>query len=228
MSKPWFKKNPGRYTQEKERVKRKYPELSFTQDSEEIVVHGAFPVLGESGRVLDRYQIKIRIPPGFPNEVPVVYETGGSIPRSRERHIENEEGKCCLEIEEDFWIRHGQEFNMTEFLDGPVRSFFADQSYFEEEGSWPHGQRSHGAEGIFEAYEELLGTQDRKAVCRWVYLLAQDEEIPFSYECPCGSGRRIKQCHSDLFIELRDKIPAPTAQRSLGHLTQHSDFSLVW
>jgi hypothetical protein len=227
MSKPWFKKYPGRYTQEKEQVKRKYPELSFSEKSPNIVVHGAFPVLGESGEVLDRYQIRIRVPPDFPNEISAVYETGGDIPRSRDRHIENDEGKCCLEIEEEFWIRHGQGYNLTEFLDGPVRSFFADQSYFDEEGIWPHGQRSHGAEGIFEAYEELLGTGDRGVICRWVHLLAQ-EEVPPQYDCPCGSDSPIDQCHLDLLIQLRDRIPPPTAQRSLNRLASHSDFSLVW
>lgn len=227
MSKPWYKKDPDLYAQEKERAKREYPELSFSEDSENIVVRGAFPVLRESGEVVDRYQIRIHIPPGFPDEVPTVYETGEDIPRSRDRHIENEEGKCCLEIEEDFWIRHGPGYNLTEFLDGPVRSFFADQSYFEEEGSWPHGQRSHGAEGIFEAYEDLLGVEDRGVICRWVYLLAQ-EEVPPQYDCPCGSGSRIDQCHLDLFTQLRDRIPSSTAQRSLDRLATHSDFSLVW
>ena len=226
MTKPWYKRDPDRYAREKQRVQERYPELRFYEDEPLILIHGAFPVLDKHGETLDRYRIEILVPPSFPENLPIVFEVGERIPRHLDRHIVNQKGQCCLETEVDFRARHGADYNLVDFLDGPVRSFFADQSHFEETGEWPHGERSHGSEGMFESYEEILGTTDREAICRWVYYLAQ-QEVNLDYDCPCGSGLPIRNCHQEQFARLRDRIPSSAADKSLRDLARHPDFSLV-
>lgn len=224
---PWYKKNPGRYSREKEEVESKYPELHVCKDDSFIIVRGTFPVVNDSGRIETRYDIEVRVPPAYPDELPVVYEVGGDIPRHLDRHISSEEGRCCLEAEVDFWMRHGSDYNLVDFLEGPVFSFFAAQRYFDITGEWPHGERSHGSEGIFQAYEEILNTRDRAAICRWVYMLKQDELNPH-FDCPCGSGKPTEECHPDLLKRVRDRIPKSVFERSFMWFSRHPDFSLVW
>lgn len=224
---PWYKKNPERYRREKQEVGVRYPELHFCEADPFVVVRGTFPVLGESGRILARYDVEVKVPPAYPAELPAVYEVGGDIPRRSDRHINTVRGECCLEAEVDFWVRHGTDYRLLDFLEGPVQSFFAGQRYFEITGDWPHGERAHGPEGIFQAYEEILETCDRRAICRWAYILKQEELNPH-FECPCGSGKSTKDCHLDLMIRLRDRIPTSAFERSLHWLSRHPDFSLVW
>src|SRR4051794_31021288 len=49
----------------------------------------------EKGEVEDGFDLEIEIPPRFPEDVPIVTETGGRIPREADHHV-NKDGKLCL------------------------------------------------------------------------------------------------------------------------------------
>jgi uncharacterized protein YchJ len=63
----------------------------------------------------------------------------------------------------------------------------------------------------------MVGTTDRHVIRRYIEALAAPE-MKRHWLCPCGSGRKIRQCHDPLFADLRKKIRPQDALRTLGLL----------
>jgi hypothetical protein len=160
--------------------------------------------LCEDGTEIDRFDVEIVLSRRHPREVPWVYEMGGRIPRITDRHV-YVEGHACLFAPGERWRHWPPGSSLAAFLDGPVRSYFVGQAYFELMEQWPFGQRSHGFEGILESYAELLRTTDPRTIMRYLTALARRKLRP-RLPCPCGSGRPIHSCHRMKLADLRGKI----------------------
>lgn len=212
MSRPWHKADPARLEKMRAEVQATYPNLHFYPQGDRVLVRGTLPILHE-GEDLDRYAVKIVLPAGYPDTLPLVFEVGGRVPRDSDHHINRETGEACLFIPDERWRVCPPGTGFLEFLNGPVRSFFLGQSLFRLTGEWPFGQRSHGAEGIREYYGELLGTDDMAVILAYLECLSR-HTLRGHWTCPCGSGRRLRDCHRSRVEDLRAKIPPATAEGS--------------
>lgn len=191
-----------------------YPTLhAFRNMAGHVEIAGAFVVRGTAGEELDRYSISIVLLPEFPDKLPVVRETGARIPWHENRHVERD-GSACVMIEEDRWRCFPAGSSILNFIDVPAANFFLSQSYFEEHGEWPLGEWKHGLYGIIQYYGWLIDTEDNLTVHRFLYMLAKQDTKPH-YECPCGSGKKIKRCCYTKVSELRRKIPWQLARYRL-------------
>jgi hypothetical protein len=191
-----------------------YPNLHlFIREDGRSEVRGTFPVRDDDGRIIDRYQVAIELLPDFPRSLPIVRETGGRVPWRAEFHVEPD-GKACVLLPDDRWRCFPIGAPLRQFLDGPVRDFFLGQATVERGGDWPFGEWSHGSQGIVEYYRELLSTDDRDLVDRFLHVLSKSD-LKDHWECPCGSGRRIRRCCADQIRDLRRKIPPAVARQSL-------------
>ncbi len=196
------------------------PLLSAVDGDKFIKVTGTFlisPAAGnEYAEAFDRFEISVMIPKNFPRSEPLVFETGDRIPRIMDRHCYMS-GACCTGIYEE-WIATKPNRTIGEFFEGPVRNFFLSQIYFENHGTWPFGERTHGSEGIVEACADLLGiVKDQKIAFR--YLIVLSGAWPKGHWlCPCGKGNIIKHCHLDELIAMHKKLPSHLAKRLLKHL----------
>ena len=213
MKKPWHKENPELLEQMEEAVRKEYPTLYFYPYEDGVFVRGDFLIIDE-GKVLDQFSIEIELPRYDPNELPVLREIGGRIPRNEDNHINIPSGDVCLFVPDERWRIHPRGSTLLDFLNVPVRNYFIGYCLVEMGEPWPFGQRSHGAEGIIEYYSELLGTNDRRVVIRYLECLSRPA-IKGHWECPCGSGSRIRNCHQPTLNELRAKIPPSSAKYSL-------------
>jgi hypothetical protein len=194
-----------------------YPTLhAFRNTAGHVEIAGAFVVRGASGEELDRYGISIVLLPEFPDKLPIVRETGGRIPWHENRHVEHD-GRACVMIEEDRWRCFPAGSSILDFIGVPVANFFLSQSYFEEHGKWPLGEWEHGFDGIFQYYRWLIGTESNLTVYRFLYVLAKRDAKPH-YQCPCGSGKRIKRCCHTRVADLRRKISWQLARDRLQAL----------
>jgi hypothetical protein len=194
-----------------------YPTLhAFRNTAVYIEIAGAFVVRGTSGEELDRYSISIVLAPEFPDRLPIVRETGGRIPWHEDRHVERD-GRACVMIEEDRWRCFPAGSSILDFIGVPVANFFLSQSYFEEHGEWPLGEWEHGVDGIFQYYRWLIGTESNPTVFRFLYVISCRELKPH-FDCPCGSGKKIKRCCHAMILELRRKIPWQLARSRLERL----------
>jgi hypothetical protein len=87
-----------------------------------------------------------------------------------------------------------------------------------EEGEpWPFGQWAHGARGVFQYYRELLTTSDLRVITTYLeYLTAK--KVRGHWACPCGSGKKLRDCHFFQVKDLREKISRKVAERSFTAL----------
>jgi hypothetical protein len=194
-------------------IASEYPDLVIEVREGAVRVTGALR-LAEGQREIDRYEMEMVISQRYPRRMPDVYETAGRIPRNADHHM-YPDGRACLFAPGEQWLHWPRGSNLRDFLDGPVRSFFISQAIFERTGEWEFGQRSHGAIGILESYEELIGSQDVTTVLRYLEVLSRPKLRPRS-PCPCGSGKAISACHMRSLAELRGNVPYRDAKAGLA------------
>jgi len=215
MHRFWQEREPTLFAKSRTEVESKYPTLHFVSRNRIVFCSGNLPVSDSKG-VIDHFLIEIELPTNFPRQLPIVREIARRIPIIAERHMRID-GSACLFVEEDWWLSHPEGYSLLEFIDGPVRTFFVGQSMFDLGLGWPFGERSHGLEGILECYAELTGAPDFAIAEGYLRLLAQ-EKFKGHHECPCGSGKRLRQCHQPMLLALRSRIPWKVSQRSWQHI----------
>lgn len=201
----------GFFSEVQQAIAKHQPELTVSRAHGLIILDGSFVVSGPAGP-FDSYQIKAGITAGFPAEEPAVFEEGSRIPRIADRHVFPKDGNCCLGVWEE-WLLTAPDHRFETFLTGPMHDYFVSQTYYEAHGVWPFGERSHGILGITESYADLLGiAPDKKIIADYLHLLSR-QTIKGHARCPCGSGRRLRQCHSDDLQRLSREIPPFMAKR---------------
>jgi hypothetical protein len=219
MGRPWYDKDPARYEAIRREVENTYPDLHFVRRDRSVLLVGQYPLF-EGDLVVDRYKIEVELPTESEMGLPVVREVGNRIPRAAERHMDPD-GKACIVLPDAFWYDNPVGMSLMDFLSGPVRSYFATQSLIEmgKPDVWGAGEWGHGADGIVEFYESVLGTRDRHVI--WEYLkLLKHGVVKGHWSCPCGSGDKLRKCHLELVRDLQARIPPPVAARSEERLRQ--------
>lgn len=197
-------------------VTKHQPELSVRVDKNFVLLEGKLVVYSPQGP-FDCYDTLIGIPSGFPLENPVVFETGGRIPKEADRHVFEDHGNCCLGVWEE-WLLRTEDPSAAAFLAGPLHDYFLSQSWYEAKGDWPFGDRSHGRLGVLEAYSDLLEIELSLSQARSYLSLLAKAAVKGHYECPCGSGLRLRHCHRDKVEGLSDWILPDMAKRMLRRL----------
>jgi hypothetical protein len=217
LKRAWHQHNPSLVEQIRGDLRAHYPSLHLFIDPDgSATVRGTFPVRSAQGRVLDRYQVSIELLADYPKSLPVVRETGGQIPWKADFHVDPD-GKACVLLPDDRWRCFPEGAPFRQFLDGPLHDFFLGHSLVALGEDWPFGEWSHGADGVYEYYRELLQTDDADTVRRFLFVLAK-LNLKRHWDCPCGSGRKIARCCRARIRDLRTKIPPAIARSALERL----------
>jgi hypothetical protein len=183
------------------RLAQLFPALHLDKRSGRPVGRGTFTI-DEAGREIDRFLVEIDFGPLALGDLPKVWETEGRIPRTPDRHINTQDGSACVCLPEDYFLRHPGPFDVVAFLSGPVRDFFVGQAIVERGGAWPHGEWAHGGAGTEEWAKEFMETFSGAQISAFVNVLAM-KDLKGHLACPCGSGRRLRDCHIDLLRLMR-------------------------
>jgi len=221
MRKLWHNSNPELFAKTKQEIEANYPELRLVIADDTVFLRGSFTI-EEDGETLDRYLVEIQFPDDYADSIPILREVGGRIPWTADRHVSNNPlpGEACIIVPEE-WLLRPDKDSIRSFLSGPVRNFFIGQNLVEQGKPWPFGERDHGIKGLYQAYGELIGVSDPETVRRYLDLLSRDP-IKRHWDCPCGNGKRLRDCHLELIRELQKKIPSSIAQRALNRLRSGS------
>jgi hypothetical protein len=190
---PWYQADPNFFTTLQREINLAYPQLHFRLRHGSMFLSGSFPLV-DGDREVDRYLIEVEFPSHYPKGVPAVYEIGGRIPRTVDRHVYPITGAACLNLPVLISKVNPKGVSLLEFLNGPVRSYFVGQSKYEATGIWPFGQWGHGEVGYYEYYAGVMGTSDQNVLSRFREMIRQ-KEINGDWSCPCGSGKRLWDCH---------------------------------
>ena len=157
----------------------------------------------------DSYLISVDISP-FPISFPIVKEIGGRIPNRIDRHIYKNR-VCCLttEAKEQILIKKRIR-SLDNFFALVVIPFFQNNSYYEYNEKYIHGEYEHGIIGVFESYQEIANIKDYKILIELLQARLKDKIFNRDESCFCGSGRKYKRCHfsnyNDLFLIDRELI----------------------
>ena len=194
-------------------VQESYPDLRLVVRNGRLLFRGSFPVRHDDDEV-DRFQIEISFPEGI-NKLPAIREIGGRIPRDDDHHVNAGTGDICTDVPELILLR-GQP-SLVEYLDGPVRNFFLSQIIVASGKTWPFGQWDHGKKGLLQAYGELLGVTEERQIRAYLDYVAS-KKAKGHWPCPCGSMKRLRDCHAKQIAALRERIPRRIAASALTRL----------
>ena len=210
MSIAWHEKEPNVAASLRQELEKRYPDLHLSINGPSGALTGTFPVVFD-GTELDRFQIEVRIPAEFPEEIPGVSETAGRIPRDLDWHTFGD-GSLCVIVPEE-WLLNPNSNSLIAYLDGPLRNFFIGHALAEAGQIRPMGERAHGLKGLIESYGEMVGSTDQKAIGQYLDYCAS-KKLKSHWKCPCGSGKRVEICHLGKMVSLRKKIPRWIAKKA--------------
>lgn len=145
------------------------------------------------------FEIEILIPHTYPDELPLVRETGFQIDDAYE-HIYADRALClAVPIEERRVFM--EKPSLSGFIERLVVPYLYGYCYWEKYGVHPFGEQRHGLEGIVEHYMELLALADEERLLAMMAYL-----VEFGYRghhpCPCGSQRSVRACHGAVLRKL--------------------------
>ncbi|WP_420635832.1 SEC-C metal-binding domain-containing protein [Candidatus Palauibacter sp.] len=189
-------------TAERARLSEAFPTLELDTSGVPSVVTGTLRLDSGIG-----FSIHLEIPGNYPRGIPKLRLDPKEIPWEIDRHVYPESGIACLCVSSEYRKHWPPGSDLTDFLVVLVQPFLVGQAYYQAHGHWPPGLgRSHGVEGIIEAYRELLtplGSMEPPVITNFMRLLARPSDPGGHETCPCGSGRRLRECHRSLITDLR-------------------------
>lgn len=184
------------------------PTLRLGVGQRERVISGVYNVQHD-GTFLAGFQIEIWLDRTDVLGLPTVMEVGGRIPRIADRHVNEQDGSACLYLPEDLAVRCREPFDLVSFLEGPVRSYFLGQAGVELGVPFPLGEWGHGADGLREMVQSLIGLDDVEVCMRFLELLGS-KVIKTHWQCPCRSGSELRRCHIEVVLSLRSRMRLST------------------
>ena len=173
------------------------------------------PESGDGNKIEDSYQIEID---SSEVDFPKVTEVGGKIQLFAQNlglptidlHLTNKNYTCLIGQFDRY-----KRYTLEEFMLGPLLQFFYDQSFHNKFGTWPRGEYSHNAAGLFENYHTIRdGNSDINffAQCLdylkvnypdiYIEIVTKKSPIKGHHLCICGSKKMFRNCHTDAFKGL--------------------------
>lgn len=221
MSAPWFAASPELYEHEAATVAAEYPTLSMSIEDSKAVIKGVFRFTDES-LTDDGFHIRIVLPEDYPRNMPEMFLIGDRVPRIMNRHL-NFDGSACLCVAEEKRRFFPPGSSIIQFMRDLVYPYLLGQVYYEMNGRWPPwGERAHGIDGAREWYCEELRIENVDAVLCFIEMLAERRSVKGHHPCPCASGRRFKNCHSQKYKELKGLITPAEAGKRLEEMRQET------
>lgn len=204
MNKPWYKNNPDAYGMLIQEVEWEFPDLIF-EEKEGLGYFSGTYSLGDSQKVYDQYDVRIKIPVDSPCGIPEVWELSNKIPRNIDLHM-LPKGQACVLLPEAYWYEYPQGMSFLQFLKGPLKSYLANHSLFRMPGhwEWPNGDWAHDTKGEIQFINSWVRNEPLPTILNYLGAIT-NEQISLNSLCPCNSGRRIEDCHS-LFLNSLQKV----------------------
>jgi hypothetical protein len=164
-----------------------------------------------------RYTIELRVPVGFPRQLPVVYETGARIQRDFHRL---QDGALCLGSSVGQRLQLGNNPCVGRFIDRIVIPYLYGHAHFEQVRSLPFGELAHGAAGLEDDVRTLVGLPRAISVSGILWLAGVHRRVANKRPCPCGSGTRLGRCHNALINRTRSIVGRSSSLEQLKHIEQ--------
>ncbi|SDD80551.1 SEC-C motif-containing protein [Algoriphagus faecimaris] len=179
-------------------VEEFFPKLSYfwNSKSKHWIVKGELDICDAEGDYWETFHIIIGIPQSYPHCVPIVIEKSELIPRDIDWHI-SKEGACCIDIEHNLIAMSRKGINIDSFIREKVYPYFANQLFKLSEKEYAGKEYKHHFDGIIQYYIEDLNLVSIDTTIHFLERILLKSFIGRNNKCPCGSGKKIKNCHLD-------------------------------
>ncbi|WP_298117553.1 hypothetical protein [Flavobacterium sp.] len=182
------------FEQEALEVIDEYKELSFKIEDGVPCIFGSIILLDEYGNIEDTFQIAIKAVSNYPYNFPLLYETGGRIPRNVDWHIFEQTGNCCIASPPEEMIICNSGITLSSFINNQVKNYFYSQIFRNQNGYFLK-ERSHGNKGWIEFFEETFMTDNIFNIEFGLNQIIEGKKIDRVSICFCGSGKKYRKCH---------------------------------
>lgn len=146
-------------------------------------------------RITDSYQLSIRIPEAFPNDLPITYETAGRIPCDRRHHI-NHDQSLCLGAPIRILLELSKKPTLLGYAEKCLVPYLYAMSLNLNHGvPFAFGELAHGTEGELQDYIEMFGLKTPLQAKQALSLLSMKERVANKQPCPCGCRKRLGTCN---------------------------------
>jgi len=161
----------------------------------EVVLAGRMQcrAVGKGGVEVDEnYAVEVRIGRQFPNDIPVVFETGGRIPLSFHR---NPDESLCLGAPTALRLALSQSPTVGGFIDSVLVPYLYGHAYHARFGVMPYGELPHGRAGLAQHFRTYFRMPAATNIPALLSLTGLRRRVANKCPCPCGSRRRLGRCH---------------------------------
>ncbi len=213
------------FEQEAKEVVEKYKELSYKSEDGIPCIFGSLVLSNEYGCIEDTYQIEIKPVDDYPNLFPLVFETGGRIPRNVDWHVFEPTGNCCIASPPEEIIICNSGFTLLSFIDNQVKNYFYSQIFRNQNGYFLK-ERSHGNKGWIEFFEETFMTNNIFNIEFGLYQIIEGKKIDRVSICFCGSGKKYRKCHKKSYSIL-SKLSLDTIKFFLYALKETNEYKIA-
>lgn len=185
------------FKQDLKQVIASYPDLKIVSTNGKQILKGTFRVIDDDGKEWNSFSIEIHHRDGYPYCFPLLFETGGKLPKIPDWHI-NEIGSCCITVPliEVTACKNG--LSILNFIELYAKPYLFNQAHRLREGIYVNKEFSHGIFGIWEYYEEIFQEKNRHKIIEYLNKISK---IEFGKKTPCFCGKkaRFRKCHQEVF-----------------------------
>lgn len=175
-------------------ISNTYVGLKIESHNSRPVISGTIDLVGLDGILDDQYVIEIHWRESYPFQFPLVYETGGRIPKNIDWHIYPEGGNCCIKSRPDEKLICRKGISLDAFITHQVIPYFYNQTFRRQNGYF-YKERKHGELGNLEFYFEKLRTNNIDFVELCLKQASDLKGYKSTKKCFCGSNKKYKKCH---------------------------------
>jgi len=180
-----------------------FPNLRVKTKEGHKILKGIIDIENSEHQQVQSFLIEIHYSTGFPYRFPRLYEVGGDIPCDVDWH-KYDDNSCCLTVLPDEILQCKNGITVTQFINKNVIPYLANQCYKKLTGRYKD-EFPHGKEGLIVYYKELMLTQDQNKWMQYAKYAFGVEKLKTGRNepCICGSGMKMKKCHSVVFQKLQ-------------------------
>lgn len=206
-------------------VIEKHKGLSYKNDDGIPCIFGSLVLTNEYGGIEDTYQFEIKAVENYPNNFPLVFETGGRIPRNVDWHIFEDTGNCCIASPPEEIIICNNGITLLSFIDNQVKNYFYSQIFRNQNGYFLK-ERSHGNKGWIEFFEETFMTDNIFNIEFGLNQIIEGKKIDRVSFCFCGSGKKYRKCHKKSY-DVLSKLSTDNIKLFLYALKETSEYKIA-
>lgn len=147
-------------------------------------------------RFIKTYAVKIVL---HEDKIPSVKDIGHHIDVNYPHKYKNRE--LCLGTDTEIILTctSNENFDLYLWFNKFVISYFYSYEYYNRMGEYPFGERSHGSNGILEFYMDIFNIKNHNQAYEFLKFINKQQIYRGHLLCPCGSGKRIRNCHKEGF-----------------------------